>query len=117
MRYLKYIGLSLGLLLLGTWIFSPGSQEGKASEKGIETVPYLCRETKMVVKAAPAPVPAVNPQTGKATLYRALYCPDCKKWHAVPPPDVFAGHPLTYPCPKHRRAMSAEGPLNDDKPR
>lgn len=117
MRSLRYLGPLVGLAMLGYWIFSPSSQEGNASENVMETVPYLCRETKQVVRVPLGSVPAVNPATGRATLFRALYCPDCKKWHAVPPPDVFPGNPLTYSCPKHHRAMTADGPLDANNPR
>jgi hypothetical protein len=117
MQLLKYLGPIVALTLLGYWIFSPSSPEGNASENTRESVPYICRETKQVVLAPLAPVPVVNSQTGRATLFRALYCPDCKKWHAVPPPDVFPGNPLTYPCPKHRHVMTTDGPLDESKPR
>src|SRR5688572_1021420 len=112
MQILKYIGPLVALGLLGYWLINPGSQEGNASEDVIAAIPYICRETKQVIEAALSPVPAVNPKTGRATLFRALYCPDCKKWHAVPPPDVFAGNPLTYRCPKHHHPMSQKGPIN-----
>lgn len=117
MQLLKYIAPIVTLALLGLWFLTPGSQEGNAQESVIETVPYICRETKQVIEAPVSPVPAVNPNTGRATLFRALYCSDCKKWHAVPPPDVFPGNPVTYPCPKHRQPMTNEGPLDANPPR
>jgi hypothetical protein len=117
MKQLKYIAPLLGLAILGYWIFSPASREGNASENTIETVPYICRETKQIVEAPLTQVPAVNPNTGRATLFRALYCPACKKWHTVPPPDVFPGNPLMYPCPKHHRPMTMDGPMDANKSR
>jgi hypothetical protein len=117
MQFLKYIAPLAAVAILGYWTLSPSSPEGNASENPSETVPYLCRETKQVVMAPLGSVPHVNPKTGRATLFRALHCPDCKKWHAVPPPDVFPGNPLTYPCPKHKKPMTTNGPLNENRPR
>ena len=111
MRIAKCFGLLAALGGLAYWLMATGSEGGKASAEPAGDVVYLCRETQKLLKAPAQPVPAVNPDTGRPTLYRALYCSDCKKWHAVPPPDVFPGNPLSYPCPKHRRPMSAAGPL------
>jgi hypothetical protein len=117
MKFLKYFAPIIGLVLIGYWLVSPTSQEGNASENSIEAVPYICRETKQIIEAPLSQVPAVNPATGRATLFRALYCSACKKWHAVPPPDVFSGNPLTYSCPKHRQPMTMDGPLETHKGR
>ncbi len=74
-------------------------------------VVYRCGETGEFVSAPPQPAPAINPHTGRATLQRALYCPRCKRWHVVPPPDVLNGPPAGYPCPRHNTAMQEQGPL------
>lgn len=74
-------------------------------------VVYLCRETGELIRGARQSLPAVNPNTGRATLQLALYCDKCDRWHAVPPPDVFPGNPLGYPCPKHHVPMSDSGPM------
>jgi hypothetical protein len=111
MQSLKYVGLLLGVGLLGYGIFSASSPAESASADA--AVVYVCRETKQLVQAPPQQVPAVNPNTGRATLYRAMYCADCRKWHAVPPPEAFPGNPLTYRCPKHHHQMTADGPINE----
>ena len=110
MRIFKYLIVISIVGILAYW-FAPAS-----SPAGIETpeVTYLCRETGKVVRLPAQSVPAVNPQTGRATLYRALYCEKCKAWQPVPGPDVFPGNPLRYSCPKHDRPMAQEGPLGDD---
>ncbi len=108
------------LLLLGTvgvfayWILPSSSSRGNSSRDAVEDVVYLCRETKELIKAPRQNVPAVNPRTGRKTLYRALYCADCKHWQPVPPPDVYSGNPLTYRCPKHHRQMTSNGPLEQN---
>ena len=74
---------------------------------------YICRDSGRLVSMPFEPAPAVNPDTGKRTLYLALYCDTCKKWHAVPPPDVYRGNPFSYPCPVHHQPMAATGPMNN----
>ena len=81
-----------------------------AAETG-EQVVYLCRETGSVVTGPPQPTPAVNPETGRSTLYRALFCPQCQTWRAVPPSEVYGGNPMSHVCPRHRAPMSPTGPL------
>ncbi|GAB4154840.1 MAG: hypothetical protein Tsb009_31550 [Planctomycetaceae bacterium] len=89
----------------------PGCGEKSVDGGETVTVVYLCKETKKVVRAPLQPSPAVNPETGRKTLYRALYCSKCKKWHAIPPGEERSGNPLRYRCPKHHSAMSADGPV------
>jgi hypothetical protein len=113
MENLKYAGLLVGVGLLAYWVLPAGSPARSAATDSPTDVAYLCRETSQLILAPPQQVPAVNPQTGRATLFRALYCPDCQDWRAVPPPETFSGNPLTYPCPKHKRQMTATGPLRD----
>jgi len=75
---------------------------------------YVCRDTGTVFSGPLKPTPAVNPATGQATLVRGLYCRQCQKWRAAPPPGVHAGNPLSWPCPRHKKAMSYDGPLPDN---
>ena len=77
-----------------------------------QTVVYVCEETKTLIEAPQQPTPAEHPETGQPTLLRALYCQKCKKWHAVPPTDVYPRDPLSYACPRHKTSMSAEGPMD-----
>ena len=89
-----------------------GSSESVADDA---QVPYLCAETNQLVRAPAQPTPALNPITGRKTLLRALYCPQCGKWQAVPPSDLFHANPLSFRCPKHRCDMTPDGPP-DEKP-
>lgn len=53
----------------------------------------------------------VHPKTGKATLSAALYCPQCRDWHPVPPLEVMQRQPHTRLCPKTKSELQATGPL------
>ena len=106
MRTLLLVALGAGLLWCAA---SCGKVSGDESDAA--HVVYLCRETQEIITAPPQPTPAMNPKTGRATLVRGLYCDKCRKWRPVPPPDVHAGNPLSWPCPVHKRTMSPEGPV------
>ncbi len=108
MQAMKYV-LSLVVIGVGAYWVLPDRSRAQSADADPNVV-YLCRETKALIKAPPQPVPALNPKTGRKTLYRALYCAECKNWQPVPPPDMYSGNPLTYHCPKHRRQMTASGP-------
>ena len=108
MRYIKYLGLLVLGGILAYWLVPVSSPAESTSADAV----YLCRETKALIRLPAQAVPAVNPHTGRATLFRALYCAACRKWHPVPPPEVFAGNPMTYPCPNHQCAMTADGPID-----
>lgn len=84
--------------------------EEEATGAPVRSVPYLCRESGELLLAPEGPTPAVHPQTGQATLLRALYCERCGKWLPVPPADVYRGNPLSYQCPDHEAALSSTGP-------
>ncbi len=114
MQSLKYILLLATVGVAAYWILPSRSSRGNVSRDTTEDVMYLCRETKQRMQAPPQQVPAMNPQTGRATLYRALYCAECKGWRAVPPPELYPGNPLTYRCPKHHRQMTSSGLLENN---
>jgi len=81
------------------------------TEEPKEKAVYVCRETKEVVVAPVQPTPAINPATGRKTLLRALYCPEGKRWRAVPPDAATNGHPMNSKCPQHHCRLTADGPL------
>lgn len=115
MQALKYICVLCLVGIAAYWLLPDRSPSRTTSAETVPDVVYLCKETNQLIKAPPQQVPATNPDTGRATLYRALYCAECETWKVVPPPDVFPGNPLTYPCPKHRRQMTATGPIESAK--
>jgi hypothetical protein len=105
-----YVGLGsagIALAFVVVWLVRPGQADASA----VPDVVHVCRETGQLIIAPPQPTPAINPRTGRATLYRALYCRACGRWHAVPPSEAGGGNPLSNLCPRHRQPMSAEGPL------
>lgn len=79
-------------------------------------ITYYCRETKAFSHGPRQPTPAVNPQTGRATLVQALYCPKCRKWRPAPPPELqerFMAGPV---CPVHRTALMEVEPAETTAP-
>ena len=98
------------LLFALTVLFATGCSDGSPADVPVDVV-YRCSETGEYVSAPPQPVPAVNPDTGRATLQRALYCSRCQHWYVVPPPNVHNGPVAGYLCPKHKLAMQEQGPL------
>ena len=102
---MKQIALSavLGLAVAGCTASEP--------QEDTRTAVYLDRETKKPVVARLQPTPAVHPETGKRTLVRALYCPKCRRWKAVPPDGNRNGHPGNHKCRQHGCALTADGPL------
>ncbi|QDU43264.1 hypothetical protein Mal52_17360 [Symmachiella dynata] len=109
MSHLKSVAVMLPLFTL-TMLFAPGCSDGPRTDEQVDVV-YRCSETGEYVSAPPQPVPAVNPDTGRATLQRALYCSRCQHWYVVPPPNVHNGPVAGYLCPKHKLAMQEQGPL------
>lgn len=72
---------------------------------------YVCQETGALTVGPPQPTPAVNPETGRATLVSALYCPKCERWRAAPPLELLQRNPSAGQCPKHRVPLTTDGPL------
>lgn len=100
----------IALLLMAGAVVGGCARSESSSSSG-DRVVYLCRETEEIIVGPPQATPAVNPKTGRPTLVRGLYCPECQKWRAVPSSEVHSGNPLAWPCPVHRQVMSLEGPL------
>ena len=98
------------VLMIVLTVIGIGCSGSETTEQERRVV-YICRETKKLVVAALQPTPAVNPATGRKTLIRALYCPRCKKWRAIPTDSAVNGNPLATKCPKHKCAMTADGPF------
>lgn len=87
---------------------------GRSAEVATEEAPqavYVDTKTMqaMVCDIVDEP-PAVNPKTGQRTLMPALYCPSCRSWHPVPPPDQINRVPGATRCRKTGAALTADGP-------
>ncbi|HUG91805.1 MAG TPA: hypothetical protein VML55_13285 [Planctomycetaceae bacterium] len=115
MRGIVYIAALAALGLSICVVISLVTGPDASAETDAQVV-YLCRETQELIRGRPQPTPAVNPETGRPTLYRALYCAKCEKWQAVAPSEVYGGNPLSTVCPRHREPMSPEGPLPGEAP-
>lgn len=57
--------------------------------------------------------PAVSPVTGKRTLVPGLYCAECRRWYASPPPEVLQRSTAAYRCPRGGHPMRPDGPPPD----
>ena len=101
-------GLMTGALLVGT-VFWFASRGGATS--GDNKIVYVSSETGRVVAGPAQPIPAVDPETGKPTLLPGVYCPECRRWYAAPPPDHSPGNPKALTCRIHNVPMTTEGPL------
>jgi hypothetical protein len=71
---------------------------------------YVCTETGETLRLPPQSVPGVNPKTGRRTLFRGAYCPECNRWYAAPAPNHQAGNPKSLSCHIHKIAMTFDGP-------
>lgn len=72
-----------------------------------QLVTFVCTETQAVIQAEAQPTPAVNPETGRRTLVRGMYCAQCGKWFPIPA-DVR--DPRAIRCTRDGTPMSLEGP-------
>lgn len=105
----RWIGMSvLALSLVGC---------GRSTEVATDATPravYVDTTTmQAVVSDLVTDPPAVNPATGKRTLMPALYCPTCRAWHPVPPPDQINRAAGASTCRKTGAALTADGPWPD----
>ena len=101
--------LFIQLLLLSLCVACVGCDSSEPADE-IKTPVFVDTETAAVFVLPALPVPATNPQTGKPTLMPGLYCPECRKWYPVPPPDQINRRPDAALCPKTRTPLVADGP-------
>jgi len=73
-------------------------------------VVYVCKETGEAFELPHQEVPALNPNTGRRTLYQGVYCSDCNRWYPAPVANHRGGNPKAPTCPIHKTAMTFEGP-------
>lgn len=100
----------LALGVLGISLLGCGRSAEDATDEVSQAV-YVDTETMqaMVCDIVDEP-PALNPKTGQRTLMPALYCPACRSWHPVPPPDQINRMPGATTCRKTGAALTADGP-------
>jgi hypothetical protein len=100
-------GLAVIAVLVGV-IFWLTPRNGAAQSSTIVT--YVCSETGKVIAAPAQQEPAVNPETGRRTLLRGVYCAQCAKWYRAPSPEHSSGNPRELRCRIHDAPMTFEGP-------
>jgi hypothetical protein len=97
------------LLIVALLIVSSGCGEAPPAET--PTMVYYDTETKGPVVAEPSErIPAIHPETGRATLVPAAYCEACDAWHPTPPLEEIQRNPKALSCPKTGQKLSFTGP-------
>jgi len=102
--------MALGVVSWNVMAWQRASQVVVESEPTDEMV-LICTETGRVLRTEWQPTPAINDHTGQATLVEALYCPECRAWHAAPPPEVMEQQRSGPQCPKTGARLALEGPI------
>lgn len=100
--------ISLAALLLGSVIAVTLWQPSSATVDRHPAV-YICRQTGDLFVGRGQTAPQIHPETGRATLWPALYCPHCETWSASPPTERLSGHPELLDCPKCKAMRSFDG--------
>jgi hypothetical protein len=95
-------GFALGAIVL----IQSSDPDGESLHRSV----FVCRETGELFLAAGMPAPGIHPDTGRATLWPALYCPECETWSASPPIERIYGHVDLLDCPKCRMRRTFDGP-------
>jgi hypothetical protein len=96
------VGLLVGVVLWMT------ARDGAAQSSS--QVTYVCSETGVVIVGPAQQEPAVHPETGRRTLLRGVYCPQCGKWYRAPSSEKVGGNPRELRCSVHNIPMTYEGP-------
>jgi hypothetical protein len=104
-------------LTIATATLAGCSHEEAADTGRQHQMVYVDTDTnEALVADVNAEFPAIHPTTGKHTLMPGLYCPVCKKWHAVPSPEQINRMPNAARCPKTGATLSIEGPWPKQQP-
>lgn len=98
----------LAVAVLGGILLWMTARNGEAQSH--PDVTYVCSETGKVVVAPAQQTPAVNPETGRRTLLRGVYCTQCDKWYTTPVADRAGGNPREVRCRVHDIPMAYDGP-------
>lgn len=92
------------------------AQNGGSTDAGAvrEMLFVDAKSGEVIVAPVASDFPAKHPVTGERTLMPGLYCPECKRWHPVPPPDRINQTRNAANCPKTGAAMTLHGPWPGD---
>ncbi len=104
--------LILGMLLTATL---SGCDDNIAADDQQTKVAYYCKETKKIIVTTKQETPAINPETGRRTLFPTMYCEQCKAWRPIPSVEQAQKNAGARKCPKCKKMMLVEGPLLEKK--
>lgn len=99
-----------GILLLGV-LAAAARSKNSASTADLPPTVYICRESKEIFFSSLPLSEALHPETGRATLVAAVYCPECETWQPGPPIERRYGNSESLDCPKCRSLRSFTGDL------
>jgi rubredoxin len=77
---------------------------------------YVCRKTGELFVGKGKPGPQIHPDTGLATLFPGLYCPQCGVWKASPPSERLFRHPELLNCPSCKSPRRFDGDVPEGTP-
>jgi hypothetical protein len=107
-------GIALAAMMMaatGYWLLAGRAAPPTASGPTPPAeIMYVCKETHRLIQGPRQPTPAVNPQTGRATLVQVLYCAKCNRWHLEPPPAIRDRMPSGPRCLKHNCPLLEQAP-------
>jgi hypothetical protein len=115
---LKIVAGLLFLVAGAVWVWawprshSPATLQVEAASMPAEQIHYICRETGRISQGPRVETPAINRETGRATLIQALHCKTCQRWLPAPPSLAMASQAQGPRCPIHATPLTetAEGP-------
>jgi len=102
---LRIIPSLMVALMIGGFLLCGCEEAPEPGPEPSAEITFICRETGALSHGPRQPTPAINPQTGRATLVQALYCPECQKWHPAPPAEFAERMPRGPVCPIHQTAV------------
>lgn len=76
---------------------------------GSPSTVYVCRNSGDLFIGRGPSGPQIHPETGLATLFPGLYCPQCDDWKTSPPPERLYGHPEWLNCPSCQTPRTFDG--------
>jgi hypothetical protein len=88
-RFISFSILFVAALITAGWTVYSWVATRPPSPVTGNDVTYICLETHEVIDGPVQPVPALNPNTGRRTLVRAIYSNSTKEWVPAPSEEVL----------------------------
>ncbi len=108
-----FFALIFAMLLIPTFLGC--SNQDAAADDQQTKVAYYCKETKKIIVTTKQETPAINPETGRRTLFPTMYCEQCKAWRPIPSVEQAQKNEGARQCPKCKKMMVVDGPLPEKK--